>query len=84
MEIHPHPVPSEGHALDAQPEALFLAVLTLQGNPTTSGHHAMPRYRSRTVQRSYGQTRGPRESGGSSHLAVRDYLPSGHVRDHAS
>jgi hypothetical protein len=43
MEIHPDPTPSKGHLLHAQSETLFLAALPHQSDPTTGGHHAVPR-----------------------------------------
>jgi hypothetical protein len=84
MEIHSDPAPSEGHALHAQPQALFLAVFTRQGDPTARSHHAMPRKPSPPVQCSYGQTRGAREASGFGHLAVRDHPPTRHIGNHSS
>lgn len=84
MKVHPDPAPSKGHAFHAQPQTLFLAVLTCQSNPASCGHHTVPGQPSSTVERSDGETRGAREPNNRGHLAVRDHLPSWDPRDHPS
>jgi len=84
MNIQTDPAAPESHALHLQSQALFLAVLPRQGDPTTRAHYAVPGQSLPALQRPHGQTGCARESGGVSHLAVSDHPSSRNKCNHRS